>query len=345
MDFDEKMLRDYLLRMIADANKNASRVLYFDMKAGGMRGVLELGMDNISDFFTGGKFSPIMREIDRYKESRPKSNLAPYYFFDLNTLLSYSIYVNKIVEYMNNIAMNSGRKYPNKDDLMRAYVKAKDYFLDNQFQRETGGFNARNASTLEKKYKNGVSALAPRTPLSWTEFCKKYDLEDAKRQLVLYVDSMFPVKKAPVQPQQTPKQTEYESFDIFSASYQRTLRESESKTTEVTPVKKEKEPIEVEPAKKKFVYYYKHKKYVLDVVSEEYYTDVNGNGLVSIDAEGENCKLMGMFTTEGEEFSGAYYDLDGNYVNNDDGVIFYHKWFNPMVSVTNAKNEMEDEGM
>ena len=94
MDFDEKMLRDYLLRMIADANTRASRVLYFDMKAGGMRGVLELGMDNISDFFTGGKFSPVMREIDRYKESRPKSNLAPYYFFDLNTLFFSTSVIN-----------------------------------------------------------------------------------------------------------------------------------------------------------------------------------------------------------------------------------------------------------
>ena len=49
-----------------------------------------------------------------------------------------------------------------------------------------------------------------------------------------------------------------------------------------------------------------------------------------------------------EEYKGNLYDLDGNFVNVDDGVMFFNRWSNPMKDVVaegSHIDEMEDDGM
>lgn len=336
MELDEKMIKAYLLRTIADANMKISQVFYYDAQNNGKQDGVGRGMESISDFFTEGRFSVGMRDVVEYKEKHPNSSYATYHFFDLPTLVSYSIYVNMIVDKMYDYKMQERRRYVNKNDVIRAQKDTIRYFLDNKNTRLTGGFNPKKTFGTEKKYKQGRLVLAPQKPLSWKEFDKKYTVEDAQKQLSLYLKEMFDNSKSEKDNTQSNSES-LERMDLFSGDYERisgtediaSIIEKENMSQKPEVIKHAK-TVSKQEKPETFTYYYKKRKFVLRVVNKEYYTDIDGYGLTSIEAVGDNCRLMGTFYSSGEAYKGNLYDLDGNFVNIDDGVMFFHKWSNPV---------------
>ena len=284
MQYNEDMIRDYLLRRISKKNRRISGALREVVKSN--RGSYNTGFNEILGFFANGLNGETMTQIFEHIEANPTKRYSPYHYFDIDTLNAYDAYLQKILTETDVISYGLGHKRSTASDFQKGFAEAKGDWRRLARERSTknGYYNASRPVTVVKGRRNGVTVLSPKKPLTDEQFAKRYNEGECAKELYAYLSM------------------KHRGVDVYA-------------------------PVEdATPAKKRDVYRfdYKGKILELDVLSKEYYTDIEGRGLISITAEGREGRLYTTNYNDGRVYDGDLYDLDGELVQVDGGgQVFY----------------------
>ena len=283
MQYNEEMIRDYLLRKIARKNKRISGCLKQVVKSN--RGSYNIGFNEILGFFAGGLDGVAMSQIFEHMDINQTKRYAPYHYFDIDTLNSYDTYLQTILGETDGVAYRAGHYKATANDFHRGFASAKGLWRENIRKKSevNGYYNYNNPITIMRTIKDGYRVISPKKPMTDEQFAKKYNESDCARELNAYL------------------QMKHHGIDVYAQQEQ-------------------EETIETETYK--FVYRGRHLE--LDVISKEYYADIDGNGLTSITAESEEGRLYTTICNDGRVYKGDLYDFDGNIVQVDGGgQVFY----------------------
>ncbi|MBE5736171.1 MAG: hypothetical protein E7356_02280 [Clostridiales bacterium] len=240
MDFDEKMLREYLLREIADCNSKLKPLIWRVVKDGDSPSYQALKNEIKSGFVDRSKPSEeSMQRIDDYRNSTGR-NYSAYYFFDLKTLTSYYVYLKTILEgcLVQNLRNFGAEEEYDYKKLRGAAKYVKDMYRRLPGHKCTGGYSSYSPVSLAYKYEGGVYVLDPYKPLTEEKFNSLYNRNDAEEMFEKYLEELCPesqtLEEFVKETIETSKVTNsYEQLDI-QARYNRpaNLVDSEPKTTD-----------------------------------------------------------------------------------------------------------------
>jgi hypothetical protein len=284
MQYNEDMIRDYLLRKIARKNKRISGCLKQVVKSN--RGSYNVGFNEILGFFAGGLDGTTMTQIFDHMDRNQTKKYAPYNYFDIDTLNSYDTYLQTILTETDLVAHSNGHKWSTAQDFHKGFAVAKSVWREGMRKstHANGYYNYSKPVSVVKGRQGGYTVLSPKKPMTEEQFEKKYNEGECAKQLYAYL------------------QKKHYGIDV--------LVEAEV----------EKEPIERE----KYSYIHRGRLIKLDVLKKEYYTDIEGRGLTSITAEGREGRLYTTNYNDGRVYDGDLYDLDGRLVQVDGGgQVFY----------------------
>ena len=281
MQYNEDMIRDYLLKRIARKNRRISGALREVVKSN--RGSYNNGFNEILGFFANGLNGETMTQIFEHIENNQTKRYSPYHYFDIDTLNAYDTYLQRILTETDVVAYGLGHKKTTASDFHRGFAEAKSVWRDlaREKSSKNGYYNASRPVSVVKGKRNGITVLSPKKPLTDEQFAKRYNEGECAKQLYAYLEM------------------KHRGRDVFAP---------------------------VEEAKKREVYRfdYRGRTLELDVLEKDYYTDIEGRGLISITAEGREGRLYTTNYNDGRVYDGDLYDLDGNLVQVDGGgQVFY----------------------
>ncbi len=279
--FNQDMIRDYLLKRIAKKNKRISGALKEVVKSN--RGSYNNGFNEILGFFANGLNGETMTQIFEHIEENQSKRYSPYHYFDVDTLNAYDTYLQRILTETDVVAYGLGHKKTTASDFHRGFAEAKSVWrsLAREKSSKNGYYNSSKPITVVETRRNGVTELSPKKPLIDEQFAKKYDEVECSKELYAYL------------------QMKHKGIDVS------------------TPVEQPKE-------REQYSFDYRGRTLRLEVISKEYYTDIEGRGLTSITAEGREGRLYTTNYNDGRVYNGDLFDFDGNLVQVDGGgQVFY----------------------
>lgn len=284
MQYNEDMIRDYLLRRIARKNKRISGCLKQVVKSN--RGSYNVGFNEILGFFAGGLDGTTMTQIFDHMDRNQTKRFAPYNYFDIDTLNAYDTYLQTILSETDLVAHSNGHKWSTAQDFHKGFMSAKSIWREGmrKSNHANGYYNYSRPITVAKGREGGYTVLKPKKPMTEEQFEKKYNEGECAKQLYAYL------------------QMKHYGIDVFAQA------EVEQETIE----------------REQYSYIHRGRLLKLDVLKKEYYTDIEGRGLTSITAEGREGRLYTTNYNDGRVYDGDLYDLDGRLVQVDGGgQVFY----------------------
>ena len=187
MQYNEDMIRDYLLKRIAKKNRRISGALKEVVKSN--RGSYNNGFNEILGFFANGLNGDTMMQIFDHIESNPTKRYSPYHYFDIDTLNAYDTYLQKILTETDVVAYALGHKRSTASDFHKGFAEAKSVWrgLAREKSSKNGYYNASRPVTVVKTRKNGITMLSPKKPLTDEQFAKKYNEGECAKELYAYL--------------------------------------------------------------------------------------------------------------------------------------------------------------
>lgn len=171
-EIKNRMLGDYLRRLIAGENIILSGMC--NKAYGGSQGAFSLVLSEINKSFAASSSAG----IDMYNaikiDSKTRSGVYFYNYFDLDTLVSYYTFLQKIVETIPAVKEKNYHRYLCSDDISFALKESTDWLLKNQNTPATHFYN-RNEPIKPLLTSDGK--FAPVRTMSLTVFDKKYPNE------------------------------------------------------------------------------------------------------------------------------------------------------------------------
>jgi hypothetical protein len=195
MQNNETMIRDYLLRCVADRNKRISGCLHSVVKSN--RCSYNVGFNEILGFFANGINSEIMTQVFEHMENNPQKKFSAYNYFDIDTLYAYDTYLKSILSETDIVSAMSGHRYATATDFQKGFSVAKSKWADmfKESSQENGYYNARTPVKLAKTLDaDGYTILNPKKAMSEEQFNKKYNKFECKKALVDYLEYRHNVK-------------------------------------------------------------------------------------------------------------------------------------------------------
>lgn len=185
MDFNEEMIRDFLLKRISQCNKRISSIIKeFTVSK---NDTYNLYFNEILDFFAG-KDNRVLRLIRENINSR-KEKFSPYHYFDIDTLYSYYIYLNTIIQDLNADENASGFYYTVKKT-------QKNWYENRTIKSEENGFyDYINPIKEARVLDNGYYKLNPKRHLRDESFFKKYSLSECSQELNAYLSDKYELEE------------------------------------------------------------------------------------------------------------------------------------------------------
>ena len=180
MEINETMVRDFLLRQIANKNKRLSGM--FKTAFASFRRAYNDGFGEILNWFVGGNQEP-MQIIYEHMDRNPKTKLAAYNYFDIPTLISYDKFLGKILQEADIRSKENGHYSVSNSDYSYAFGSAKSWLRGNAYEAETGFYSRTQPVTLAR---NEEGRLDPRKTMSPQTFEKKYTYTECLRQIDKY---------------------------------------------------------------------------------------------------------------------------------------------------------------
>ena len=304
MQYNEDMIRDFLLNRILNKHDRIKGII--ESEAKGNRQAFKNNFNDIMRFFANGLDGDVMTQIYEHKMDHKDRN-ATYHYFDIDTLVAYNKFLERILFEAGAIAYNhdkSGRI--SMKDFLKGFEDAKKVWssLIRERSSQNGYYNKSKPVGVITTRKKGVTELSPKQPLNNDAFLNKYEgelassfgdvLKDAdKKKKLRYLYGRCDTELLAY------LEMKHNGRDIFATS---------------------------EVPKKRSVYRFDYmgRTLELDIVSQEYYTDIEGKGLTSIVAEGREGRLYTTNYNDGRVYDGDLYDRDGNLVEVDGGgQVFY----------------------
>ena len=283
MQYNEDMMRDYLLRKIARKNKRISGCLKQVVKSN--RGSYNIGFNEILGFFAGGLETDAMRQIFDHMDRNQTKRYAPYNYFDIDTLNSYDTYLQTILSETDIVAHRNGHYRATAVDFHKGFASAKSVWRENirKSNASNGYYNYTRPITIARTVQNGYRVFAPKKPMTDEQFAKKYNENECAKELYAYLEM------------------KHHGIDVYA------------------------KPVAVDETQQEtYSFKYRGLPLTLDVISKEYYTDIEGTALTSITAEGKEGRLYTTIYNDGRVYNGDLYDFDGNVVQVDGGgQVFY----------------------
>ena len=187
MQYNEDMIRDYLLRRIARKNKRISGCLKQVVKSN--RGSYNVGFNEILGFFAGGLDGSTMTQIFDHMDRNQTKRFAPYNYFDIDTLNSYDTYLQTILTETDLVAHANGHKWSTAQDFHRGFASAKSIWREGmrKSSHSNGYYNSSRPVTVVKGKSNGYTVLNPKKTMTEEQFAKKYNEGECAKQLYAYL--------------------------------------------------------------------------------------------------------------------------------------------------------------
>lgn len=210
-NIDEKVLREYVRRLIAGQNAELSRMVYkFKESTGRMRGEIyrNFARGDMSYFSkTTGNLN--LSEInDDIKDSGKK--LSAYNYFDLDTLIAYHKYLEYIIENLYTRRNDAGRGYFLLSDFEDVINKKASTFFNKNYGTEDTGYYSLNKTIVALRDSKGK--LAPESTMAKKSFTSKYSQVDFPSMLEEYLDAKHPNRNVS-------QDDEYKSFKFNGKTY------------------------------------------------------------------------------------------------------------------------------
>jgi len=219
MQFDEKKLRAFLLRQVANCNRRIVGIMH-DKKTSN-RSQYNGGFNEILTTFAGGMYTPALNIIFDNMSANPQKRYSPYNYFDIDTLYAFYKFLNNVIAETDANAYLYGRKYSTAQDFSVGIKNARKILENGHQKKETGYYNKNNPITLAYTNKNGVKILNPEKSMTQEAFDKKYNYYECKKELEEYVS--FKHSPAPIQLAEPPLNEDFDSADVIEFKHDGTL--------------------------------------------------------------------------------------------------------------------------
>ncbi len=313
MQYNEEMLRAYLLRRVARKNRRISGALKQVVKSN--KGSYNNGFNEILSFFCDGLNTETMNEIFNHIENNQKKRYAVYHYFDVDTLNAYDTYLQRILTETDVAAYNVGHKFATASDFSRGFKEAKSVWrgLCRERSSKNGYYNISRPVKTAKTVRDGITVLDPKKPMSDEQFAKKYDETECAKELFAYLEM------------------KHHGRDVTAKLTTEPSPKQEVKKEVVS--KKNETPTQ---AKKPEIYMFKYKGEVipLEVIEKDYFVDEQGTGVTKIVAEGKEGRLYTTHYPDGAIYEGDLYDYDYRLVEVDGGgQVFYPSKVNTVSAI------------
>lgn len=321
MATNQDMIRAYMLRCIKEKNGEFSRIINSAVKSGNCN--FNTKFNEALQFFAGGKNAEPLNLILEYNKKEGK-HLPAYQFFDIDTLISYNGYLELLISKIRAEKTKNRHVVASIGDVDAGMDATKKIVIDMKYKSGADNFvygneddrklleHYNHARPITLMYKSGK--LNPEKPMTDTAFDKKYNIDDCVREVELYKK-----EKSTGQTSQTPQ-----TLQVSKAPQEQV--KSTQKRGEVAKMVAEKQKSNTS----KYIdlgymdFKYKGNLLKLHINKREFFTDIQGRGIVRIDAENEYGRLFGCYYNDGRVYNGDLYDRDGEVAEVDGGgVMFY----------------------
>lgn len=176
----EEILREYLLRCISKDNKVLSGMISSAYKSN--RRAFALAFDDIYEAFVDKK------NIEWKKIKEDKENIhpsyKPYQYFDVDTLYTYKLFLDKVIKCVDERADSSVRKLVNAKELSDGLKDATFWLNDPKVPAEEKGYYDK-FNPIKPYFKKG--RLSPKKALTGDMFREKYGEYDCVAMLNDYI--------------------------------------------------------------------------------------------------------------------------------------------------------------
>lgn len=287
MQSNDIMIRDYLLKRIARKNRRLSGALRDVVKSN--RGAYNIGFNEILGFFANGLNGDVMLQIFSHIEANPSKRFAPYNYFDIDTLYSYDVYLQRILTETEMNARRAGHKWSNASDFINGFYETKSAWrrMLHESTAKNGYYNARRPVGVVRTFLNGKNVLSPKKTLTDEQFAKKYNENECVLALDSYIEMKHIPKKVFFDSEKQPKTIEEETITFCDVET--------------------------------YTYQYCGDTFKLEVIEKDYYVDSNGKSVIKIVAEGKEGRLYTTNYKDGSVYYGDLYDREGLLVEVDGG--------------------------
>ena len=297
MEINYKQLRDYLLREVSSTNKFIMGILNSDARSN--RDIFNNAFNEILDIFFGCKNSSIRSEI-LYDSSKRATKYSPYSYFDVNTLICYRLFLQKLFEFSKDESRRHHRTWAIAPDLTVGLKDVRLWLVNNAYTESSGYYNSIKPVSLEYTVRGGQTILNPRKALSEQSFNDRYDRRECETMYREYMENHPFIKK-------------YDESSLISL-------DSDMSSLEIDPYKY----IENRITGNGIFYHYNGKNIELSILHRQYFTDENGGSVIKLVATSKEGTLYGAYYKDGTVYSGDLYNAKGAIVElNGGGEEFY----------------------
>lgn len=285
------LIRKYLRRKIADKNKViGGMTAKFDIEGAHLR------KEILREFARGSKY---VRAIE--EDMKSHSSISMYNYFDLDTLIAYELYLDKVIKFADRNRRNRGKYYLSPRDLHDAIkVQVPKFFCEGEQTFETGFYNPNQPITPLLGEDGKV--MYERTPDKKT-FESKYNLFELEKNLALYMvekERAINSSSIRVEDNEISATLPEENSDN---KYNAILDKNTQRLDETIDDEFENMGREIE---------FKGEKYIL--THEEHFFDSDHTPIKYVNGYGEVCKILGYLTYDNQEYVGDVYDDEENIV-------------------------------
>lgn len=210
--FNEEMIRDYLLKSIAKKNRRISGALKEVVKSN--RSSYNNGFNEILGFFTSGLNGNTMLQIFEHIDNNSTKRYSPYHYFDIDTLNAYNEYLKTILSETDVAAYLFGHKRSTASDFQRGFAEAKRTWreLANEKSSKNGYYNLGRPVGVVTVRSAGVTVLSPKKPLTDEQFNKRYNETECVNELRAYLEYKYNSKETSASGRDVKKRDVYSFF-------------------------------------------------------------------------------------------------------------------------------------
>ena len=187
MKIDEKMVRAFLLREVANCNRRIVGIVKDCSKSN--REVYNTCFNDIFFNFGGSRNNQPQASAYEHMSANPKKSYSIYNYFDIDTLIAYRKYLENIINGVDVKLMKDNRRRATSRDLRESLSESRSLLRSRPGEAITGYYDVKRPVVLAKKKDKDGTHLDPVKPLSREVFDKKYDWKECREELKKYISS------------------------------------------------------------------------------------------------------------------------------------------------------------